>query len=477
MENTSIFTQVERDGRSLLGIKTGIKANSFVLRKLTGDRSVVGYLVGDEGFDTWKPEGFIEEDGQVTLLGPVVGGRSLEDVLASEDALERIVDLSLALKHLFGATGGSYDRLHANMVLFADDGRILFLPRSLLEVFTDHQSLEDQLSLYEPLNHPDRKGEENLAFAVAVLLYRVTAGALPYEAEEAEELHSRMRNSRPVPLLLRKPEVNPALSDLVGSCLDPGAGPGLAETATRLREIRDQGFFRAVGDEERARLAERAEAFARRHDQTYRRREAVRKNWRRSVIIGALIVVVGSIPATILVNSLQPRRTTGLSAPEVAEVYYGAMNALDHDLMEDATIEDAGRAEINEAMNLFVLSRMRLSVEGRTGIADPSNWLAEGRPELPATVHLYGVSNLEIEVEIAGSEDQVMRARYLKWVPDAPDDPETLDADPNPQARSLVFRREDRLFLRLQGDAWVIYRLDRVQDELLGYASDYDPEA
>ena len=510
-QSNAMYVETEKDGERLLGIRTGIRANSFALRRLTGGTTRSGYVVKNGEVHEWRSTGFREEDGEVTLLGPLVTGRALLDRIESaepeerEPLLRRIVSLTRDIKALLDHTGFEpkktprkavttgptrgaksmvrpdsgpshpYERLHGKAVMLADDGGAFFLPPPLLEILRDNQNIGEQLRLFEYLNHPERSGEDNLCFFVAVLIYRLLSGAYPFEDVDSESVHARMRDTKPLYLRYRLPEVSPALAGLIGEVLDPTAPEkyDLSSFADALEAAGDTGFFVEVGDEERAQLAEQAEIKAKRADTNYRRREAVRKNWRRAAIITVIAVVIGSIPATIISNHLAPRRTAGLPPEEVIEAYYLGMNQLDHDLMEDAIVEDAGRPEINEAMNLFVLSRMRMSAEGQSGMVDPQQWLDADRPELPPTVHLYGVSGLQVSPDFRSDEEAGFVVDYVKWMPDSPN---VEEIDVNTRAESLAFDRRDRVLLRRDREDWVIYQLDRLEDELLGPVSQVDNE-
>ncbi len=505
----TMYVQTKKDGEQRLGIRTGIKANSFALRRLTGGTTRSGYVVRDGNVYEWRSTGFREEEGEVTLLGPPLQGQALIDSIESarpEDKkplLGRIASLTRDLKALLDHTGFEpdeaprqavstgptrgrksmvrpdarpahpYERLHGNAVMLTDDGGAFFLPAPLLDVLRDNQNIGEQLRLFEFLNHPERSGEDNLCFFVGVLVYRLLSGSYPFADADSESVHARMRDTRPLYLRYRLPETAPALADLIAEVLDPAVPEkyDLTSLADALDAIGSDGFFVDVSDDERSELAEQADLKAKRADTHYRRREAVRKNWRRAVIIGVIAVVVGSVPATIISNALAPRRTTGMPPEEVVRSYYLGMNQLDHDLMEDAVMEDAGRPEINEAMNLFVLSRMRMSAEGQSGLVDPQQWMEADRPELPPTVHLYGVSDLQLSREFQTDEEAGFVVNYIKFVPDSPD-VEELDA--NTRAESLAFDRRDRVFLRRHRADWVIYQIDRVEDELLGPSSRVD---
>ena len=54
---------VERDGKTLTGITTGIPTNSFTIRKLASRRRDNGWLYRDDELAEWRPRGLIEHGG------------------------------------------------------------------------------------------------------------------------------------------------------------------------------------------------------------------------------------------------------------------------------------------------------------------------------------------------------------------------------------------------------------------------------
>ena len=97
------------------------------------------------------------------------------------------------------------------------------------------------------------------------------------------------------------------------------------------------------------------------------------------------------------------------------------MNSLDHQVMEACVVGKAGREEIGESTNLFVISRVTTAYEGRPTIVSAEAWDREGRPGLDPMFTVYGVTDLVITEE-TGAPSPVFRVDYVKWAPLAPPD-------------------------------------------------------
>jgi hypothetical protein len=171
-----------------------------------------------------------------------------------------------------------------------------------------------------------------------------------------------------------------------------------------------------------------------------------------------VIVVAGAMAGSLLKNILAPRETRGFSPQEVVETYYKSMNDLNHTLMEDCVVDGAGRETIREVMNIYVLSRVSLGYEGRSHIIPADAWEAQGRPELTAPQTVYGITELELELE-RGEPEPIFRTSYTKWAPKpaAEPQPDMSEAD-GPGFTS--FEISERVYLRLDRKDWVIYRFE-----------------
>jgi hypothetical protein len=196
----------------------------------------------------------------------------------------------------------------------------------------------------------------------------------------------------------------------------------------------------------------------------------VRKHWKQTVVIALAVIIAGSIPMSMLRNYLEPRRTSGMAPREVVETFLYAQNELDHDLMEDTVVDRAGQQYVREATNLFVVSRMRMSVEMSDSIVDPVVWTENGRPELEPGQWVYGVVNAELEEISSSDESAAFRVRYERWSPeqDTQGDPDDIDLE-TPLGFSGSMR-EDIFRLRREQDDWVIFEIEpRSQSPILDW--------
>jgi hypothetical protein len=460
------LVHIDKEDGDYLGIVTQLRSNSFAVTRLTSQRQSVGYIVRNESIEEWRAYGLTEHAGQVYIYGPYLEARTLSEILKlqSSNVLPYLSRLARALEQMEHHELPT-PMMHTRAIAFLEDGGVLFLPKQVMQTITGHLTLEDQTEFYGLYNHPDLDEERNRSFALAVLLFYALTGEYPYQAESDEELRSLMRDQVVTKPVYVVPEIRPELSDWLAEILESPrtAAPSLEEWVGHFHQWIQSGTHRELSEEERIDIQAKATTNREAMEKSFRRREFFRKNWKRIALFGVIGIVLGTIPGTILYNSLQPREIAGLPPEEVVRTFYQSVNRFDHTTMQDAVVDGAGRQLIREVTNLYVMSRMRMSVELSTGFVDAQEWVDNGKPTLDSDSAVYGVANLQVsELPASGDEGRAFRAEYQKWQPRV--DRSGEQAEPETGSDAVIgYERVDRLHLREEGDSWVIYRLERVE--------------
>ena len=226
-----------------------------------------------------------------------------------------------------------------------------------------------------------------------------------------------------------------------------------------------EGITRPVDENERVRLVQEASARGRDAAKRFKTRTFWEKNWKIIAIAAAGVAVAGAVLGSILSGVFAPRATRGYPPRKVVETFYTSINSMNHTLMEDCVVDKAGKGEINEAMNLYVLSRVQMGYEGKSNTIPADQWDQAGRPALKTGTAVYGVTDLAI-IEESGEPAPVYRVSYEKWSPDTGESGDSTDLG---ETTISTLRRKivDRVSLRSDKGDWVIFRLDRLSEETL----------
>jgi hypothetical protein len=432
-----------RDGRPVLAVPVGLGRNEIVLTKLRGLRTAPGFRVGPDGIHERYLEGFYKEEGRLYLYGPWEAGVTLEEVLGRADALPYLRRLAQAL----AALGERRPKeLATDAVRFLEDGAVELLSPQVMHQARSIQPEEHRRQTFEALNHPDSKG---LSYCLAAMMYRLVAGVYPFAAGSGEEMRRRARELRLPPLSLTRPEVREEVSAAVMDGLGRGRGspPTLEQWAALLADWEAGGLYRRLSEAEARTLAAKARRETGVAARAYRRGVFWQRHWKTVLIAVAVAAAVGIFSGTVLRNLLKPRSTRGLTPREVVETFYRSANTLDHERMQDCVAGRTGKELIDQVINVYVVSRVNLGYEGRSLVRSAEEWDRAGRPEVTPPESVFGITDLAIE-PLAGEAEPSFRVSYLQWTPD-------------PEQGTVSRAARERVYLRPQGGAWVIYRLER----------------
>lgn len=458
------FVRLNVDGTEVLGVRISGHKRSMA-GQLQGLRRGKGSVVHDGKIDDWQIRGLIEHEGGIYAYGDERAHATLPELLSGEvsSAINTLHELATALATL-SAGGLELPSFQPNLLLRFDGEGFLILPKELIDTILSAQTEAERLASYDPFNHPDLAGERNASFLLGVLAYRLLTGRAPYSAENTEELHERIREAKVLPPKLAVPELKEELSDLISRSFKAEEQVTLEEWQQQLSTCAEDGYLREVSDAERARLEEAAERFSKSSEAGFRRQVFFRKNWKTMLIVAGVVVIVGAVGGSILKNALKPRITVGMAPEQVVHLYYTSMNTFNSQAMQDCVIDGAGKAAINEATNLYVISRVRTGYEGSSGYVQAQKWLNEGKPKLPPGSSVYGVADLKITQDTPSS----FTVSYQKWQPVQVNNPPNASSNAPVILKVQGWQRQDKLYLKHESNFWAIYRIDHLVTQQLG---------
>jgi hypothetical protein len=469
-----MMTRISDGETRCLAISVGAaEGRGSALTKILGLKSSPGWLVDAADAHEWRFIGTMERSGQIFLYGPDESGRSLESVLSLSisQALPYLSRLAEALSVL-EQRGTPLFPLQTDAVLFSDAGSVLFLPPRVIREIRGLSPFSISRDSYEAINHPDLEGQQRASFALASMLYRIIAGRYPFGGSTAEEIHEQARKLE----ILAPDRIVPELASEVSSAVMRGlcrprnaAGLSLVEWTAKLKVWQSMDLMHEVQADEKEKLSRESISRQEEKNRNFRRRIFWEKNWKIAVVIAACAIGAGVVVGSYLTRAFAPRPTKGFSSSKIVETFYLSMNRMDSALMEACVVNKAGQGEINEATNLFVISRVTIAYEGKSNIAAADEWDAHGRPAIDPPQSVFGVTNLSIEKERPEPEPMFI-AVYEKWSPipaegEGSSQPST-DRSPRFEGRRI----KDRVFLKIDKGDWVIYRIDRLEIGQLGAA-------
>jgi hypothetical protein len=473
MKDPNYIREIEVGGQNYLGIcvASGKGVQTFVRMFSLSERT--GFIAGETGIDPWTIQGFSEVEGSLYLYGPLLeeipeSFLSLLELPAASILPPRFVLFTRRLAAYF-KEGLTYEKLYPQGIFFFSDGRTLFLPEPILQKSLALKPVEERLRFYEPYNHPDLTGEENASFFLGCIAYRLLTGHLPYQAESEETLHTHMRELPPLPVSLARPGIREEVSSFIQQSLIGKEKPSLSLWVEKMEAWSKIPLVETLSDTEIDLRRKQAEQFQKETSRAYTRKQFWQKHRTRVIGISILALILGYFGYEALSNALKPPRTLGFTPEQVVHLFYSSMNTLDHLAMEDCVTGEAGKQYINEVIQLFVISRMRMSVEFKNSMIDAETWYKTGRPPIPEGQTLYGIAELEIEKESETEEMVHMRVQFEKWVPIPQRGEEGEPQNSSFADRFKGFRIEEQVTLEKKKSRWVITEIQRLSDSPLTY--------
>ena len=457
--------EITENGVRYLAVPVGSPARGTALSRILALKGSPGWVIAPPSLREWRFAGITEQPGGTVLYGPWMPARPLASVLElpPADALPLLLQLAEALQ-LLKERNIPLFAFQTDAVLFCDDGGVLFLPPDVMRELRGLRPFPMNRDTFESTYNPDLGAEEMVSFALGAVLYRLLTGAFPFTGESVEDIHEQMRKLEILSPAEAATGVASEASELIMTALSRSRRgiPKLEEWVESLRAWRKDGALRAAAPARTTgawssdvRAASASPAAQKR----FQRRVFWEKNWRTALIIAVVVIVVGAGLGSILKGVFAPRATHGFPPQKVVEAFYTSMNKLDQITMSACVVGGAGKGEINEVTNLYVISRVSMGYEGRSNIVNADEWDRAGRPSIPPPRTLYGVTGLKI-VQEAPEPSPVFLVSYEKWTP-LPSDESTTGQQTGPryEGRSA----QDRVFLKRDRGDWVIYRIDRLR--------------
>lgn len=390
-------------------LRIGIPRKGMAARQISGVARRGGIVLYADGRSRrWAVTGTTFPEEGIVLQGDTPTGTPLSVLLPANPAPPPRAPLWLS--HLVGAavhaTGDAqWCVASISTVTAREDGGILFLDRELAHHIAANLPADRRSAEVEPyMGIPSADGPRAVVrFTIAVAYHQLT-GHLPLKDSRGEPVP---------PVHLHAPQVEPSIAALIDAVLaeDRQATPEVLEELWKnvSRGWMDTGDPHTV--EERRNTAA---AHHERRVKDARRRLFLRRYGGRIAVATAAILLVLSVPVSILRTRMAPPRTVDMTPYEVVRAFYHGWRALDHELMTDAAASGAVREHIREVTNIFVIDRVRTAHEMRSVLITPDEWYAL---DSPADRIPYGPAGLHIESLGATDTEHHFRVTYVMYRP------------------------------------------------------------
>ena len=512
------------EGKTVLGFDTGLSGQAFAQAKMAQFITSPGCLVYPDGkTETWQAEGVTEyfppkanppgpgakPAETMVVWGSFFEGEGVDDVIDSserkDEALNALGYWLRARKIIEEIYGGQKDLFIPGpagaLIAGASSrqypqGTIFFPPARLLKRTLEAEGAPAILNA-ERWVHPDLEGDDGIAFCAGTMLYKIFCGAQPFQKDGEAKAAGKSAGSwdRPSPGdelrqdmregVFTPPELAAPGLDLEMAALIRGALSTIAQNREiRVRPASDSisallsgassrsvsSWFRTLDGEELSRIQAEREQYSKKKARSVKtRRFVIRNTAILALALGAFITAGLIVYSTVRQRADMPN-TRGMNPIEVAEMYYGAFENLDHSTMEACVVNKAGKGDIDMVVNLFVVSRMRMAYEVNDFFVPAQVWVEAGMPPTDRTV--FGVTDLSVRSYTENGDYASLELEYLLWLPfpgEREEDTSVFDSA-MPEGPILTvpdgYAHRDRLAFVMQKGAWRISEIERTSRPL-----------
>jgi hypothetical protein len=453
---------MKKKSDSKVELLINVGRNILNFKKLVDLKNSPGWIISTQRIREWHFSSFVSRDDKFYLSGSAPHSISLADVLAlpKKQALSYLALLTKACGKLLDHTPIPFE-LQLDTVYFLDNNEILFLPPDIVRKAREFNPESYRYAVFSPYNNPYLQDQRlKLSFSLGCLFFKAATDVLPYQGSSVEEIHAQMRAFICASPLLACPSLKSELNSFFKTFFSEQFyyNLSLSDWMKMLEKYSKEDVTKELSEAEKAAVIEDAQNQAEKIRKRYKSHLFFERQGKTILITSIIVIAVLLVIGYYASNIFKPRLTVGFSPVQVVEAFYTSINQLDPRLMEDCVVEDAGGREMVELDRLFVTSRQGRSLGFNTYIP-ADEWDRRGRPALALGQFVYGITDLSIT-----KEQEIPRPIFLvtfsKWMPsEIPEQYDELTVYPQ------GYRISERLYLKQDGEDWVIFRRTRFKEE------------
>lgn len=189
----------------------------------------------------------------------------------------------------------------------------------------------------------------------------------------------------------------------------------ISELVTQLADMETTGFFEDLNPRSKSERLESAQKLTRKIEQRRSRIFFKKKYGPKILLAVAAAATLLFFASPFIRKAFERDITEGLPPEEVISLFYESQNDLDHEVMQECTEKGAGKAQMNQVTNLFVITRIREGVERKAVFTPAPVWIEAGKPPVGQDAFVFGITDLQIRSLDRTENRAVFLAEYTRW--------------------------------------------------------------
>ena len=444
-------------------INIGIAGRKHAVKTVSGLIKEKGYKVGGTGIEEWSFSGLKEIDKKIYMFCPYMEGLLLDEVLhlPVAESLKYIQNLLDAMKLLEDRSMPLFE-ISTDSVFFDNSGNVIFFPSEILDKIRMFNPVKYRIDTYNAINHPDLSLKLNISFSIAALLYRIITGKFPFYSEDKEEIDSMIRMLKIIPPDVIIKGLSAEISFFITESLNAKTALSISKWKEKIDKWLLKENLEAIQEQKNVPDTEVLKGLIKKNSETFKTKLFWLKNWKTKAIQAASAIAVILIILYFVGNFFKPRLIKDFTPEKVVESFYLAANDLNHELMGDCVINNAGETFRNATIHLFIISKMQTAKSfGDSNIIPADEWAENGRPQISAASVLYGVVDFKIiDSEQVGGEEWQFTVQYEKW---------NSQNNEDESGGSLLIGEKiiEKVYLTVDREDWVIYKIELLESSVI----------
>jgi len=440
-------TQIEVNNIKRLAVTSNLTSKIYKQISIHDLLSEPGLLIQNNGVSNWVCTESLEIDGKLVFPGQFYEGKTLADTDLNIDILINLVSaFQMIIKENL-----SVNDIYTPGIFILNDNSILFFPPNLINYIIKQLTDQESMEYWQLYNHPNNSVKEQFSFAIAVLSFKLLTGELPYTGNSLLELREKMRSSKAIDIKLLLPGINANIAELVNSSLSLKE-VDLTRWKHALEEWKKQGPTKKITNEEYQNIKKIADKKRKQLKNKFNRQRFLSRNWKTIGIILSILLILTLFSLGPIKNAMKPPVTLNMDATEVVNFYYQSYSDMNTENMEDCLKKGVGKKDINEATQLYVISKVRTGYEGKSGLVSAQDWSDGMITELKEGEQIAGIANLKVTY----LGNSTFQANYIRWFSEALSE---NDSTGILKPKKVIYT--DTLTLDKIKDVWTIVKLER----------------
>jgi hypothetical protein len=441
-------------------IDTGVEGTDIAVKTVSQALKQNGFIISGKSIDFWKFSGLKQVGKKIYVYCPDMDGLLLSEVLELplKESVTYINKLLNALK-LLEERNMDLFKISAGSVFFKKSGDIIIFPPELMERIRLLRDDEYRIFDYQLINHPDLPQEFNISFSIACILYKAVSGIYPFYSEDEEELDSMKRMLEVISLSEIIPGISNEISVSIANSLNYKNYIPLSVSKWCDKLDNWQDDFDILEKQKSITDSDTVKERLYKNEKVFNKRLFWKRNWSKITLQAGAALAVVLIVFYFVNNFLKPRTTQDFPPDKVVETFYMSANTLDHVLMDNCVMNDAGSTLRNETMHLAIIDKMQAAKFFNDNyVINADWWIKNGKPEIPSTSVLFGITDFYIleNTEISETERR-FKVKYVHWCPKFD---ETDTTGSVYQGISVT----EVLHLKIDRGGWVIYSIETISE-------------